>query len=189
MNLTKEVLKPYGEAIVGPYVDYCSNVSRRSMAISIETATLFAYVCSVKQAKRVLDLGSGFTSYIARCCAAEAVSVDDSREWLDRTAEFLTQYGVSTDGLMMWDDWEANPGAPYDVVIHDYSSGEKREQSMWNAVRVLAPNGVLIFDDAQHYGHLSEMVRVSRYHGLQLVDVKEWTEDEVHRHALMAFRT
>lgn len=189
MIIDKKALKPYGEAIVGPYVDYCTNVSRRGMAISIETATLFAYVCSVKQAKRVLDLGSGFTSYVGRCCADEVVSVDDNQEWLDKTAGFLTRYDVNTDGLKMWDDWVANPGGPYDVVIHDFSSGAKREASMWNAARSLAPDGVVIFDDAQHYKHLNEMIKVIRNYGLQFVDVKEWTEDEIHRFALMAVRT
>jgi predicted O-methyltransferase YrrM len=185
---TKEDLRPFGEALVGPYVDYCTNVSRRGMAISIETATLFAYVCSVKQAGRVLDLGSGFTSYVARCVADVAVSVDDSREWLDRTAAFLAEYHVDTDGLMMWDDWVADPGGPYDVIIHDFSSGEKRESAMWNAAAVLAPDGVLIFDDAQHAGHQDEMFRVAHHHNLRIVDVKPETEDEVHRFALMAVR-
>lgn len=182
----REVLRPYAEALTGPYVDYCRTVSRRSMAISIETASLFAYVCSTKMARRVLDLGSGFTSFVARCVAEDAVSVDDSREWLDKTAGFLARYDTPADGLMMWDDWTADPGAPYDVVIHDFSAGEARESSMWDAASVLAPGGVLIFDDAQHEGHRKAMFEVACDRGLRLVDVKQETEDEVHRFALMA---
>ena len=185
MSLAEE-LRPYGEALARPYVDYCVNVSVRGMAISIETATLFAYACSVKQARRVLDLGSGFTSYVARCVADEAVSVDDSPEWLAKTATFLDEYGLSSDGLMMWDDWVADPGGPYDVIIHDYSAGEKREAAMWNAAAALAPDGVLIFDDAQHAGHQAEMFKVAEHHGLRIVNVKPETEDAVHRFALMA---
>jgi predicted O-methyltransferase YrrM len=186
--ISKETLRPFGEALVGPYVDYCLNVSRRGMAISIETATLFAYICSVKRAIRVLDLGSGFTSYVARCVGDVAVSVDDSQEWLDKTAEFLTRYKVSTDGLIMWDDWVTDPGGPYDVIIHDYSAGEKREAAMWDAAGVLAHDGVLIFDDAQHDGHRAEMFRVAEHHGLRVVNVQPVTEDEVHRFALMAVK-
>ena len=184
-----EALRPYGEAIVGPYVDYCTNVSRRGMAISIETATLFAYVCANRRARRVLDLGSGFTSYVSRCVADESVSVDDSPEWLDKTRSFLADYRVTTDGLMLWDDWRATPAGPYDVVIHDFAASELRERSMWNAAQVCASGGVVIFDDAQHAGHRATMHNVARRFRMTMVDVRAETEDEVHRYALAAVKS
>lgn len=186
--MNTEVLAPFGEAIVGPYVDYCLNYSRRGMAISIETATFLAYVCSATKARRVLDLGSGFTSYVLRCVADEAVSVDDSPEWLARTGDFLTEYKVPVTGLKLWGDWVSDPGDPYDVIIHDYSAGKKREAAMWNAAANLAPGGVLIFDDAQHDSHRAEMLKVAACHRLRMVDIREVTEDEVHRYALMAVK-
>jgi SAM-dependent methyltransferase len=186
--IPRHVLRPYVQALMEPYIDYCRNVSRFGMPVSIQTAALFAYVCCETKATRILDLGSGFTSYISHVLSDEAVSVDDSREWLDRTGSFLDGYKVGSDGLMLWDDWQASPGGPYQVVIHDFASGATREASMSTAVQVLAERGVVIFDDANHETHHAEMLRVADAAGLRFVDVTQETLDECGRYALMAVR-
>ena len=46
------------EELRDPYIDYCQHVSRRSMAINIETATLVLYYCRLREPFAVCDLGS-----------------------------------------------------------------------------------------------------------------------------------
>lgn len=178
-------LAGYRRILRAPYIDYCQTVSQRTMAISIETAAYVWWTCRHRKATSAVDLGSGFTSYVLRRAVPHAVSVDDSPEWLAKTGEFLTRNGLSTDGLVSWDDWLTDPGT-FDVVVHDFARGELRESSMWNAAEAVNPGGVLIFDDAQHEGHQAEMHRVCEAYGWNLYDIRSHTEDMIHRFAAMA---
>jgi hypothetical protein len=188
---TRSQLQSTFDSLVGPYVDYCRNVSRRSMALSIESCTLLLHLCRHFQAESVCDLGSGFTSFVLAKYAATAghpvrvVSVDDSSEWLLRTREFLHRYGYPTGGLMSYDAWKGNTDH-YDVIVHDFSSGEQRDQSMVAAARRC--NKALLFDDANHAGHSAQMVAVCDVYGLTPVDVKALTYDQVRRFARLAVR-
>ena len=168
-----------------PFIEYCQTVSRRSMAISLDTAAFVWFMCVTRRAGSACDLGSGFTSYVLRRTRAEVTSVDDSEEWLERTGQFLARYGKSTGELLMWDEWQERTDT-YDVVVHDFASGDLRESSMWVAADAVAPGGVLIFDDAQHAGHLAEMLRVAEAHDWVLYDIRGVTEDPVRRFAAMA---
>lgn len=180
---------PFHAELVDAYVDYCRRVSRRSMAINIETAAYLWWTCVEKGATRVLDLGSGFSSYVLRRYAESAgamvTSVDDDPFWLDQTAQFLKKHGFPEYGLMTWDDWIGTDDI-YDVIVHDFSRGADREKSMWTAAERLAPGGVLIFDDANNAGHRAEMGRVAAAHGFELRDIRDETVDTIGRHALLA---
>lgn len=175
-------LVPFREVLVPPYVDYCQTVSRRSMAISIETATYLAWVCATRSPGRTCDLGSGFTSLVLRLFPAPAVSVDDDPVWLDRTRGFLARNGVSVDGLVGWDQWQEDTDS-YDVIVHDFARGDLRNSSMWLAAERLNPGGVLIFDDAQHEGHGAEMRKVADHYGFEPVEIRALTVDMVKRFA------
>jgi hypothetical protein len=179
----KAALYPLRQALIPAYIDYCQHVSRRSMAISIETATFVWHVCRQTDARVTADLGSGFTSYVLRRHGGDVTSVDDSPVWLDRTGAFLRKWRMPTTGLVDWDDW---PAGPYDLIVHDFACGDLRNQSMWAAAERLAPGGVIVFDDAQHEGHRTEMQRVSDAFGLQLTDVRDFTVDAVLRFAAVA---
>jgi hypothetical protein len=59
-------------------------------------------VASEDHAKRLLDLGSGFSSYVLRAYAAGVPgavgwSVDDDPAWLEKTRAFLVSEGLSTE--------------------------------------------------------------------------------------------
>ena len=43
-----------------------STVSSKGMALSLETAALVLLLCEIKQPKTIVDLGSGFSSYVLR---------------------------------------------------------------------------------------------------------------------------
>jgi hypothetical protein len=187
-----EVL-PFFERLVPAYREYCTTVSKRSMALSIESAAYLWWVCDHVKARSVADLGSGFTSYVVRSYAATAdrevtvSSVDDAPYWLRQTADFLTSQNQSTAGLVRHDVWRAQD-VKWDVIVHDIGGGELREEWMTVAAKHLAWDGVLIFDDAQNRSHHMEMGRVAREFGLRLFDVYEQTVDEVGRFATVAHR-
>lgn len=185
-------LTPYREALIPAYVDYCSNVSVRHMAMSIESCTYLWWLCDRLRAGRVCDLGSGFTSYTLRAYRAladwpvEVVSVDDDPYWLDRTGDFLDRHGMDPDRLVEWSDWAAVPGGPYDVIVHDLGRGALRESSMWDAAKALDPAGMLLFDDAQNSSHANVMRDVCDAHEWDLVDLRRWTMDAAQRFSVLA---
>ena len=182
---TADDLSPFRGVLVPTYIDYCRNVSRRSMAISVETAAYLAWVCATTSPTRTCDLGSGFTSYVLQSFPATATSVDDDPVWLGRTREFLERSGRPVDGLVEWVDWQAGSDT-YDLIIHDFARGDLRNTSMWEAAERLNPGGVLIFDDAQHDGHAAEMRKVADFHGWEIVDLHDITVDLVGRFAMGA---
>ena len=182
---------PYHDRLWPAYKEYCTTVSPRGMAISIETAAYLWWLCDHEEATRVVDLGSGFTSYVLREYAAHAgrdvivMSVDDNESWLDKTGMFLHSVGHSADGLYLADEWRNTTGR-FDVIIHDFSSGAIREEWMTVAADRLEDGGVIIFDDAQHPEHYRHMCEVARSHSLYLLDVYEQTVDEIRRFAAVA---
>lgn len=187
---TKQDIVPYTTKLWGPYVDYCRNVSLRMMAINVETASLLWYECDRVQARTVCDLGSGFTSYVLRRYAADAgypvtvTSVDDEPEWLDKSAAFIRRHRLSSAGMSTYDDW-ATYADTFDVIIHDFNSGDTRNRTMWEVAARVNPGGTVIFDDMQNEGHRNEMTEVATAYGWPLVDVHDATTDETHRYAGM----
>lgn len=186
----KADLEPIHQALVPAYVDYCSTVSKRSMAISDETATFLLHLCMAYEARTVCDLGSGFTSYVLAMYAYQADwpvtvhSVDDSPEWLDATGRFLDKHGLASD-LMLIGDW-LHETSRYDVIVVDYARGAERNRIMPIAAAHLNLPGAMLFDDAQNDDHAAVAVETAREHGLRVIDIRDLTIDQVRRFALLA---
>ena len=76
-----------------PYDDYTRNVSHQFWAISLRLATTMLVLCDISKPARLLDTGSGFSSYALRLWAArngsEVTSVEYDPGWLRRTREYL----------------------------------------------------------------------------------------------------
>jgi predicted O-methyltransferase YrrM len=173
------------------YRVYVAEVSLPGMAISWESSCYVRHLCDAFRPHRLVDLGSGFSSCVLRDYAASAphevsvVSVDDSEEWLGKTHEFLAAHGHDSGELRGWEDFAADPGAPFDVVFHDLAAGELREQAMSVAVSALAPSGLIVFDDAQHRGHRHAARQISSQAGLSTYSLHRWTNDAFGRFAML----
>jgi predicted O-methyltransferase YrrM len=178
------------ETLATLYDRYVRDVSSPHMAASWESARYLRELCEAVGARRVLDLGSGFSSVVLRDYAASkrdvaVVSVDDSPEWLERTRDFLSEHSYATDELQVWSDFAVAPGEPFDLVFHDLASGALRESAMSVAVRCLAPRGVIVFDDAHHSGHRRAAERTAREAGLATYSLYRWTRDGIGRFAML----
>jgi len=182
----------YFERLVPEYRAYCVSVSKRSMALSIESCAYLWYLCDTIKARNVVDLGSGFSSYVLARYAAEADypvrvdSVDSDPEWLDKTRRFCESHG-GVGSFMLGEVWEQTDRR-YDVIINDYGRGAVREQMAAIAVRRLTPAGVIMFDDAPNSSHRHDAARVCGEAGLALLDLYHQTVDEVGRFALLGAR-
>jgi predicted O-methyltransferase YrrM len=168
-----------------PYREYITSVSAASMAVSLQTAAYLLWLCRHTDARGVLDLGSGFSSYVlshyaASSPAVRVVSVDDDTAWLDRTREFLARTGLREHELCSWDEFRQDG---FDVVFHDLASGAKREAAMPTA---LSAGRIVLFDDMQHDGHRRAAQTASRSAGRRLHSLRSITLDAINRFAAVA---
>jgi predicted O-methyltransferase YrrM len=177
-------------ALVPAYRDYVDTVSEPSWALSLDTAAYLGFLCDALRPTRLLDTGSGFSSFVfrryardARDADVEVVSVDDDAGWLDRTAAFLTRHELSTDRLVIWPT-ELVTNGRYDLVCHDLASGALRDASIGPVLRsVTRPHGVVVIDDAQVHGPHAK--REARAAGLALYSLRARTLDRYGRFALL----
>lgn len=177
------------------YRDYVSTVSTPGMAASFETSAMLLWLCRSVQARRVLDLGSGFSSWVLRHYSEHdvdddvevaVVSVDDAREWLTKTQDFLERYDLGDEGeLLAYDDFELTPGS-FDVVFYDFAAGAIREEVMPVGFAAARPGGFVLVDDAQHDSHRKHMHRNAKATGSDLWSLRRWTLDDIGRFSMLA---
>lgn len=147
--------KSIRENIKPVYEDYTANISSREMAVSLQTAVFLYYLSERKRPKRILDLGSGFSSYILRLYAqeqkenVEVYSIDDNNDWLDKTEEFLLSHKLPVDHLMNLDSLDFSSCTnSFDLVFHDLGNMNLRKKHLPDAVGAcMEANGIVILDD------------------------------------------
>jgi predicted O-methyltransferase YrrM len=180
----RELLRP-------AYDEYVSEVSIAGMAASLETACYLMYLCRSLAPERVLDLGSGFSSYVFRRYAADAgrqvavTSVDDDAGWLEKTRAFLRAHGCEGDDLVTWEQFGRRRPVSHGVVFHDLAGGELREAAVSFAMSQVAPGGVLVLDDAQHDGHRARMRNEAAVVAMPLFSLRGLTLDSLGRWAVL----
>ena len=178
------------------HAQYIATVSDSAHAISLELARFILEVASENHAKRLLDLGSGFTSYVLGAYAAGvpgsvAWSVDDDPAWLEKTRGFLVSEGLSIEHLYNWNEFLAlaskNDGAgTFDLVVHDLSTVRSRHGTIPFVLNLVRSGGALVLDDMDvdaYRCHVrSELDAAAAKH----VDVRNKTLDARNRYSWMA---
>jgi predicted O-methyltransferase YrrM len=177
------------------YERYVHAVSCSEMAVSWETACLLYALAGVVRPSEVLDLGSGFSSYVLRTYAAEAehacrvTSIDDNRHWLQQTEVYLSQFGLPTDRLLHWEDFcRQLPAGRFQLVFHDLGSMDTRAMALPTVLRTLAPAGVLVLDDMHKRRYRRRAEQQARQAGLRLLSARAQTLDQIGRFSKIAVR-
>lgn len=114
---------------------------------------LFFALCAILNPKKILDLGSGFSSFVFRLYASRAAikpvtwSVDDASEWLEKTEAFLIKHKVNHENLVEWGSFMAQKQDRFDFVLNDFSNMENRRQHFQEIMSKVSPAGMLFLDD------------------------------------------
>jgi len=183
-------LEPY-------YHEYVTTVSTPVMSISLELAAFLDVLCMVRAPRRLLDLGSGFSSFVLRRyalragAAAEVQSVDYAVEWLTTTSRYLERHHVDASGLSAWDEFRSREHAPFDLILHDLGGfGDDhigyRLSVLPEVLELLAPRGVLVLDDAHLLALGPPARRVLRTSNYRYWSLKHFVQDRFGRWALIA---
>lgn len=175
----------------GVYAEYCRDVSKATMALSLETTMLLWQSCDAIDAANVADFGSGWSSYVLRRWAQQregvtVTSVDDDAEWMQNTVRFLKRHELTGGEMMLWDDYRVAPTGPHDVILHDLGGGKMRESTMPIVAAQVAVGGMAIFDDAHHEGHRRAMRRMDDR--FDWIDVRRASMDRWGRFPMLGVR-
>ena len=163
------------------------NNRRAQTALDVPAAVWLWNACQREHAARVLELGSGFSSWALRhwqhhaaasSQTPEVWTIDDEAKWLETTRLELTELAFSTEHLGAFDDLlSADCDDYFDVVFVDLDNTATRVRHANSFVSWTRPGGMLVLDD-WHMAHYREpMTRRLAALGVQVEAVPETTDE------------
>lgn len=172
------------------YQNYVSSVSTAEMAMSLETAALLADLCRWLEPPRILDLGSGFSSYVVRRWAATSgasvISVDDSDDWLEKSRRFVVDQGLDPAGMVTWADF--TPLNAFDLISHDLGRMPRRTAVLPDVFAMASPGAVVLLDDLHKRSYARAVCASAQNAGFEVRSLRTWTLDRAGRFAGVARR-
>ena len=172
--------------------EYVTTVSSPIMAASLELSALILAIARIRRPRRVLDLGSGFTSYVLRSYAREAggvtaVTVDDDTAWLERTRVFLAADGLATDEMWIWDELSKSSPQTFQLVVHDLGTKVSvRAGALPRALELTARDGLLVLDDLHSGLYRNAAPGICRRAGRRFLPARMLSLDTYGRYAAIA---
>jgi len=131
------------------YRNYTQTVSP-TYSISWRASVYLLELIEKLKPKRILDLGSGWSSYLFRLDGAEVWSADHDRMWLEKTKTFLRKFSLEDERLIMIED--VNWGLDYDLVLVDHGPTTRGRAELFGRIKACC-TGVVVFDDAEIHGY------------------------------------
>jgi predicted O-methyltransferase YrrM len=176
------------------YDRYVRDVSAKEHAMSLELAAFLLELCRRVDARRVIDLGSGFSSYVLRVHTAgrpgtHVTSVDSSADWLERSHAFVRDQGVDSGDFLTWGDFDPSADIDsYDVVLHDLGDMTLRTAALPQVLVLAKAGAYVLLDDVHKGGYRAYAHRVVRASSAWSIDVRALTRDSNGRYALLIRR-
>jgi predicted O-methyltransferase YrrM len=171
-----QIMQEDQSSLFDPYWDYVTNYSESAHAMSWELTEYFQRLLKSLNPKRILDLGSGWSSYVFRTSNADVYSIDTDPKWMEVTRSFLKKYGVEDHNLYLLKDfkWEGE----YDLIFHDMSIPEERPQ-LFKKMRDHS-SGFIVVDDMQFHDYRDQ---VEKFFNKDIIlDLLNETYDDLGRY-------
>jgi predicted O-methyltransferase YrrM len=167
------------EGLKDAYLEYIKEVSNQQWTISWELCVYLDKLLKSLKPKRILDLGSGFSSFIFRATGTEVTTVDTDSVWLEKTKKFLDKHKTNTDRMQLLGDFV--PDGKYDLCLMDLGVAEWDRAAMLSKVRKYCK--VIVLDD-MHVGEYRGAVE-REFADCVILDLKVDTSDAYNRYAWM----
>lgn len=178
----RDQLRPY-------YETYVAQFSDPGWAISLELSAFLLTLCQLLRPKRLLDTGSGFSSFVFRHYAARATpqpqvwSVDDSAEWLEKTVSYLKQNGLPVDNVCQWQPFIDGCPGKFDLILHDMAFGQRRMEKLPSILDLCSSNGVVVLDDVHIESYHGYAMKILNERRLKHYSLKSFTVDSFNRYS------
>lgn len=181
-------MAPHIERLTPSHTDYCARIGHPVHAASLELTALVLLLCERLAVQKVVDLGSGFTSWALRDWARErdvtVHSVDDSAEWLEKTRGYLAERGFTDDRLHVWPEFAAGGfEGSFDLVVHDLGFMDTRFEVLDTVVGLARPGGLVLLDDMHKPDFRDKALAHLEAKGLTAYSLKRITRDRLTRFA------
>ena len=177
------------EGLRSEYELYVKTITSRAHAISPEVAALLTALCEHLRPRRLLDLGTGFSTVAFKRYAAKIKpqpdlwSVDESALWLERTRRFLAGRGYGDGCLVQWRWFSRRAGHAFDLISLDLGSCRSRVRHLPTVLEWRAQGGIVVLTDIQIRKYRKAVVRIASDHGGELIDLPKLTKDDLGRYA------
>jgi predicted O-methyltransferase YrrM len=190
-DLVAAMERPRDDSQLRPAYDrYVTEISTWKWAVSWPTSRLLDSLCEELRPQRILDLGSGFSTYVLASWAqrsgadVEIVSADDSTEWLAKTRTFLEGEGLDAQ-LIDATELATLPDASFDLAFDDIGRSEERANVLATVMRVMKPRGVVVLDDMNVRGYRKQVRARLDAGNWPLYSVRQQTIDAKGRFAML----
>ncbi len=173
---------------------YVSEVSIDTMAISLELASALYTLCVIKKPKAVLDLGSGYSSFVLRyyqknhATDCKVYSVDDDAQWLEKTKSYLVSKNLSTDHVYTIDNFKNIHNLSFDLILHDMNFVEIRQRYLEFVFSLLNKNGLVLLDDVHKPEYMKVCIEKNKHQNWPLYSLQETTKDKFNRFSIIVVK-
>ncbi len=193
-KLDHRTLSDCREKLKGTYEQYTTEISSANMAASLELGSFLLAVCKAKKYTRLLDLGSGLSSFVFRCYANETpgvsvFSVDDDDAWLSKTKGFLTKKGLDTTNMMNLQQFLSLNETGFDCILHDLNFVEVRIHHVSEVLSRVKPGGLVVFDDVHKPDYRAGLLENLATQKGNVFSLKPVTEDQFGRYSMGYLRS
>lgn len=172
-----------------PHQDYIKNYSAPLISLSLNRAAFFYFFCSVTTPNAILDLGSGFSTYVfkqyLRNTGGRITSVDDSTYWLEETERFLKSHQLDGNGLLNWSAFEKLPPQTFDLIFLDIGDFEFRLQILPRLLQLVIDGTLLLIDDFHVPVYRKAIVEQCRQQDLACFSLRKVTRTRLSHNALV----
>lgn len=173
----------YNKKIKPAYKKYVKEVSNRGMAASMECCVFLMAICEEINSKKVLDLGSGFSSYALRYYKNKydqdmsVWSVDSNSNWLLKSKQFIEDYDLNIDHFHTWSEME-DMNEKFDLIFFDIDVSKNRPSYLKYVIDSFMTSDSFILLDDMHKKVLSKNLKsIMNDYVYKSIDVKKHTLD------------
>lgn len=175
------------------YKQYIDSVSRPDMAVSLELAAVLYSICETLKPTKLLDLGSGFSSFLFQHYAknnssVRVWSIDDDINWIEKTRNYLKHHHLKSDSLFMIEDFIQTKEGSFSLVFLDLNFVEVRRNYIKLAVDSCRSGGLIVFDDVHKPEFMYEILKQTSDRPIKLYDLKSHVLDNYNRYALLGIK-
>lgn len=173
-----------------PHQDYIQHYSAPLISLSLERAAFFYFFCQLNRPKNILDLGSGFSTYVFKrylrnSNSGHITSVDNSHFWLSETQRFLISHSMDGNGLISWEQFEKGPAQNFDLIFLDISDFEFRLQILPSLLHQVANGALLLIDDFHVPAYRKAISEICQAKNLQCFSLRKVTRTRLSHNALI----
>ena len=191
----EQKMQEFGKIISPYYQNYVKSTSSEIMAMSFELSIFTLALCEITKPKKILDLGSGFSSFCFRYWIknyspnSEVFSVDDEPEWLEKTREFLLRHNLHGNQLITWDELIGGDYGKFDLVFYDFGTFPVRKNSLNKVIDFASRPSILILDDMHSAEYGLYVKKTLKERKLDGFSIRRYTNDKFTRYAYLAIKS